>query len=167
MGGRSLSTPGNSDRMASTLALASTWDQDGVRNDLRAFVSQVLNPFPLSLSLLSLYRPSQYSSLMKVAFPNEAATPQELDRSIAASAGVSRIVRSRLPLLRYRAGFMHSMTRVVSAPKWCSDLPRSASWLTFRHVCRTKPTGDTDVERAQNAVCPSAGWRPIPCMVKS
>ncbi len=67
------------------------WDEEGVRDELRAFVCQTLNP--PGLGVLSSKRSSQCLSWMKVASPNGAPTRLASRGSIVGPRDASKIAR--------------------------------------------------------------------------
>ena len=69
------------------------WDEDGVRDDLRALVCQTLNPPSLARTCLRPQHSFRCSSLMKAASPNGAATRLASSPSIAGERRAWKTVR--------------------------------------------------------------------------
>jgi SRSO17 transposase len=134
------------------------WDEDGVRDDLRALVCQCLHPPPLS--------PSEYEPLFPVLVIDESGFPKRGRHSPGVApqycGRTGRVENCQVGVfLSYVTTLGHALIdRELYLPEeWCTDLPRRQAAHIPDHVSfATKPElAQHMVQRAQQAQLP-IGW---------
>jgi len=133
------------------------WDQDGVRDDLRALVCQTLHPSPLMPACAS------YEPLFPVLAIDESGFPKRGRHSAGVGpqyCGLTgRVENCQVGVfLSYVTALGHALIdRELYLPEdWCADLPRRQAAHIPDHVSfATKPElGQRMIQRAQAAHLP-------------
>jgi SRSO17 transposase len=133
------------------------WDEDGVRDDLRALVCQTLHPPPLMLAEAS------HEPLFPVLVLDESGFPKRGRHSAGVGpqyCGLTgRVENCQVGVfLSYVTALGHALIdRELYLPQdWCSDLPRRQAAHIPDHVSfATKPElGQRMIQRAQAAHLP-------------
>jgi SRSO17 transposase len=133
------------------------WDQDGVRDELRAFVGQVLNPSPLVPERPESKTPFPVLVIDESGFPKRGRHSAGVGPQYCGLTG--RVENCQVGVfLSYVTARGHALIdRELYLPEdWCSDLPRRlAAHIPQTVTFATKPElAKLMVERAQAARLP-------------
>ncbi len=134
-----------------------TWDEDGVRDELRALVSQMLNPLPAVSEHSASETPFPVLVIDESGFPKRGQHSAGVGPQYCGRTG--RVENCQVGVfLSYVTALGHALIdRELYLPEdWCSDLPRRHAAHIPDTVCfRTKPElAQQLVHRAQSARLP-------------
>jgi SRSO17 transposase len=134
-----------------------TWDQDGVRDELRALVGQVLTPSPLPPDGPEKETPFPVLVLDESGFPKRGSHSAGVGLQYCGCTG--RVENCQVGVfLSYVTELGHALIdRELYLPEdWCADLPRRrAAHIPDTVTFRTKPElAQQMVQRAQSAALP-------------
>jgi len=118
-----------------------TWDEDGVRDELRALVSQMLNPLPSVSEHCASETPFPVLVIDESGFPKRGRHSAGVAPQYCGLTG--RVENCQVGVfLSYVTALSHArISRELYLPEdWCSDLPRrQAAHIPDRVRFRTKP----------------------------